>query len=202
MGMIRELIRGNAIGQVFATDLVFHNAYGPDKPWFYDVAQSGGGCVMDLGVHLVDLLLWTLDFPVVNSVSANLFAGGRRLGDSPAQVEDYAVATVGLSTGAVARLACSWRLHAGCDALISATFHGTEGSLELRNVAGSFYNFEAMLHRGTGSEIIASPPDDWGGRAAIAWADCLAAGMGFDPEAEHLLQVSQVLDLIYNNANL
>jgi predicted dehydrogenase len=26
-------------------------------------ALSGGGCVMDLGVHLVDLALWTSDFP-------------------------------------------------------------------------------------------------------------------------------------------
>ncbi|MDI6027521.1 Gfo/Idh/MocA family oxidoreductase [Corticibacterium sp. UT-5YL-CI-8] len=199
MQIIRERIRDNAIGAVFAADLVFHNAYGPDKPWFYDVIQSGGGCVMDLGVHLVDLLLWVLDFPAVTSVSADLFAGGRKLGDRPAEVEDYAVATIGLRTGAVARLACSWRLHAGCDAVISATFHGTEGSLEFRNVAGSFYNFEAMLHRGTRTEIIASPPDDWGGRAAIAWADRLAAGMGFDPEAENLLPVSQVLDLIYRN---
>jgi predicted dehydrogenase len=48
---------------VFAVDLVFHNAYGPDKPWFYDPELSGGGCVMDLGVHLVDLALWSLDFP-------------------------------------------------------------------------------------------------------------------------------------------
>jgi predicted dehydrogenase len=48
---------------VRAVDLTFHNAYGPDKPWFYDPAQSGGGCVMDLGVHLVDLALWTLGWP-------------------------------------------------------------------------------------------------------------------------------------------
>ena len=41
---------------IYAVDLVFHNAYGPDKPWFYDPALSGGGCVMDLGVHLVEQL--------------------------------------------------------------------------------------------------------------------------------------------------
>jgi predicted dehydrogenase len=198
--LIRSLIRENAIGTVYAADLVFHNAYGPDKPWFYDAAQSGGGCVMDLGVHLVDLLLWTLDFPGVNSVSADLFAGGRKLDDQPGQVEDYAVATLGLTAGAVARLACSWRLHAGCDAVISATFHGTDGSLSFRNVAGSFYDFTAELHRGTRSEVITSPPDDWGGRAAVDWAERLAAGVGFDPEAERLLRVSEVLDRIYGSA--
>jgi predicted dehydrogenase len=198
--IIRDLIRDNAIGTAYAADLVFHNAYGPDKPWFYDAAQSGGGCVMDLGVHLVDLLLWTLDFPGVESVSADLFAGGRELGDRQGPVEDYAVATIGLTTGAIARLACSWRLHAGCDAVISVTFHGTDGSLEFRNVAGSFYDFTAELRRGTRSEVLASPPDDWGGRAAIDWAERLAGGMGFDPEAERLLQVSEVLDRIYGSA--
>ena len=31
---IRDLILGGGLGQVFAADLTFHNAYGPDKPWF------------------------------------------------------------------------------------------------------------------------------------------------------------------------
>ncbi|HLL45827.1 MAG TPA: Gfo/Idh/MocA family oxidoreductase, partial [Longimicrobiaceae bacterium] len=62
MRRIRDAVRSGALGRVFAADLVFHNAYGPDKPWFYDRSLSGGGCVMDLGVHLVDLALWVLDF--------------------------------------------------------------------------------------------------------------------------------------------
>ena len=64
------------------------------------------------------------------------------------------------------QLACSWRLHAGCDAMISAAFHGTHGGAALRNVNGSFYDFVAERYRGTGRETLASPPDEWGGRAA------------------------------------
>ncbi|PRH89070.1 oxidoreductase [Labrys okinawensis] len=198
--LIRDLIQDGAIGRVYTADLVFHNAYGPDKPWFYDPALSGGGCVMDLGVHLVDLLLWMQDFPEAISVAADLFAAGQRLENRHSQVEDYAVVTLGLDTGAVARLACSWRLHAGCDAVISATFHGTKGSLAFQNAAGSFYDFTAELRRGTHCEVIASPPDHWGGRAAVDWAGRLAAGHGFDPAAEQFLRVSQVLDSIYENA--
>jgi predicted dehydrogenase len=103
MQRIRELVRAGELGRVFGADLVFHNAYGPDKPWFYDRAQSGGGCVMDLGVHLVDLALWTLDFPEVAAVSSQLYAAGERLPPAPDQVEDYAVATLELATGAVVR---------------------------------------------------------------------------------------------------
>jgi predicted dehydrogenase len=197
MRVIHERLHDRAIGEVFAADLVFHNAYGPDKPWFYDTRQSGGGCVMDLGVHLVDLLLWNLDFPAVEMVSSHLFANGRPLERQAAEVEDYAVATLRLDGGAVARIACSWRLHAGQDADISATFHGTQGSLRFANVSGSFYDFTAELFRGTRRELLAGPPDDWGGRAAAAWAVKLAKDGSFDVSCEALLASAEVVDRIY-----
>ena len=195
MARLRELVRSGGIGRGVGADLTFHNAYGPDKPWFYDVALSGGGCVMDLGVHLIDLALWTLDFPVVTHIESHLRAGGEPLPGPRAGVEDFCLATLTLETGAVLRLACSWKLHAGCDAEIGATFWGTEGSAALRNVAGSFYDFTAEHNRGTQRAMLATPPDDWGGRAAIAWARAL--GQGFDPEAERFVTVASVIDGIY-----
>jgi predicted dehydrogenase len=197
MRLVRDLVRSGELGRIFAVDLVFHNAYGPDKPWFYDPILSGGGCVMDLGVHLVDLALWTMDFRAVAGVRGTLFAGGEPLNAHPDRVEDYAVATIELETGAIVQLACSWRLHAGCDAMISAAFHGTHGGAALRNVNGSFYDFVAERYRGTARETLASPPDEWSGRAAADWALRLAAGEQFDPEVEQLVDVARVLDRIY-----
>src|SRR5215472_11233549 len=46
---IHDLCRNGELGEIFAVDLIFHNAYGPDKAWFYDWKLSGGGCVIDLG---------------------------------------------------------------------------------------------------------------------------------------------------------
>jgi predicted dehydrogenase len=197
MQRIREAVAAGTIGDIYACDLVFHNAYGPDKPWFYDARLSGGGCVMDLGVHLVDLALWTLGWPEVTHVSSRLFAAGRPLAPGGSDVEDYAVATLDLSTGAVARIACSWRLSAGCDAVISAAFYGTQGGLALRNVNGSFYDFIAEHYRGTARTLLAAPPDAWGGRAAVAWAAQLAGDRGFDPEIRRVVEVAAVLDAIY-----
>lgn len=196
MERIAPLVRGGALGHVHAVDLVFHNAYGPDKPWFYDRALAGGGCVMDLGVHLVDLALWTLGYPAVEGpVTAALTSGGRPLDDI--QVEDHAFASFTLAGGTHVRLACSWRLHAGRDAAIMAAFYGTEGGAALRNVGGSFYDFTAEHYRGTHSETLAVPPDEWGGRAAADWAMRLADGARFDPAVEQLVVVSDVLDRIY-----
>jgi predicted dehydrogenase len=197
MVRVAQLVRSGQLGQVHAIDLTFHNAYGPGKPWFFDPAQSGGGCVMDLGVHLVDLALWTLGFPKVEDVEAQLFERGRRLATPPSQCEDYAVATLELETGAVVRLACSWNLHAGQDAVIEAAFYGRDGGAAMRNLGGSFYDFEAKRFTGTGQETLTAPPDQWGGRTAAAWARRLAAGERFDPEAERLVDVARVLDRIY-----
>ena len=195
MAAIAPLVRDGALGPVHAVDLTFHNAYGPDKPWFYDKAQSGGGCVMDLGVHLVDLALWTLGFPDIADVDAHLLAGGQPV--APDQVEDYAVATLKLADGTVVRLACSWRLQAGREAVIEAAFYGAGGGAALRNVNGSFFDFTAERFHGTHSETLVSPPDPWGGRAAAAWAERLATDKRFDPQAERLVAVARALDRIY-----
>jgi predicted dehydrogenase len=197
MRRIRDLVRSGRLGRVFAVDMAFHNAYGPDKAWFYDPKLSGGGCVMDLGVHLVDLALWILDFPEVAEVASSLFAGGQRLGARTEQVEDYATAQIELRDSATIRLACSWRLPIGRDAEISLRFHGSEGGAAMRNVAGSFYDFTTERFAGGEREILAGPPEAWGGRAAADWARQLGVNRGFDPAAERLCDLARLLDRIY-----
>jgi predicted dehydrogenase len=197
MRRIRELVAGGALGDVYAVDAVFHNAYGPDKPWFYDAALSGGGCVMDLGIHLVDLALWTLGFPRVAAATSRLFAKGLPIAPDTTGVEDYATARLDLANGATVQLACSWNVSAGCDAVIGATFYGTKGGAALRNVNGSFYDFVAEEMHGTRRAVLAQPPEDWGGRAAVDWAQKLARGERFDESAVHLIDVAESLDRIY-----
>jgi predicted dehydrogenase len=194
---IRNCVAEGELGQVYAVDLVFHNAYGPDKPWFRDAALSGGGCAIDLGTHLIDLALWTLGFPRVERVAGRLYAKGRPLGAGSIEVEDYAVAQLDLATGTVVRMACSWNLSAGRDAVIEAHFHGSRGGAALRNQGGSFYDFHAERFEGTRSSTLAAPPDDWGGRAIVAWGRQLAAGAGYSPAIETAVNTAAVLDAIY-----
>jgi predicted dehydrogenase len=193
MHVVRDLVASGGIGRVHAVDLVFHNAYGPDKAWFREPRLSGGGCAIDLGTHLVDLLLWTLGGPAVESVTASLRA-------EPGAVEDFCAAQLELEGGVVARLTCSWNLHAGRDCAIEATFYGTEGAATMRNAGGSFYDLRAEHWRGTSSETLVEPPDAWGGRAATAWAEALAHDRGYDPSVEDAAAVAAVLDRIYGRA--
>jgi len=183
------------LGDVYAVDLVFHNAYGPDKPWFTDRALSGGGCLIDLGTHMVDLALWLSGAKHATVEAASLRRQGRPL--APGEVEDFALAQLELDAGVTARLACSWFLPAGRDCVIDCTLYGTEGAASMRNVGGSFYDFEALRFRGTATDVLAEPPDDWGGRAVVAWAKRLAVDRRFDPAAEEHARLAEVLDSIY-----
>jgi predicted dehydrogenase len=192
-----QLAHSGALGEIFAADLVFHNAYGPDKPWFYDLGQSGGGCVMDLGIHLVDLLLLVLDYPRVAAVSSSLHAAGKRLAKPATEWEDHAFAQVQFATGTTARIACSWRLSAGRDAIIEAAFYGTSGAAILRNVGGSFYDFTVEHCKGTARQALAGGPDQWGGRAVSSWVRQLAVNPGFDSSAARLYDVAALMDAIY-----
>jgi predicted dehydrogenase len=196
LSRIRGLVREGCIGHVYAVDLTFHNAYGPDKPWFYDLHQSGGGCLLDLGVHLIDFLHWTFDEPA-RRVAGHVFAAGRQIGPEHDQVEDFAVGEIELANGLLARVACSWKLPVGCDAQIAIVLHGTDGGLGFRNSNGSFYDFVAECYRGTGTQVLSVPPDDWGGRATIAWAQQLARSDAFDSEIEIAARVADTIDRLY-----
>jgi predicted dehydrogenase len=197
---VRELVDSGDLGRIYAAQAVFHNAYGPGKEWFYQRSQSGGGCVIDLGIHLVDLALWLQGYPAVQQVHGRCYVKGRPLVAGTEDVEDYATAQLSLDGGGVIDVACSWNLPVGADAEIALRLYGTQGAIGLRNIGGSFYDFELERFDGRQRTTLAGHPDAWGGRAAVAWATALQASRAYDPQADHLLALAAVLDRIYAGA--
>lgn len=198
MEAIRDQVRAGKLGQMFAADLTFHNAYGPQSSWFWNPELSGGGCLIDLGVHLVDLALWLFGFPEVTGARATLLRDARAV--SADDVEDYATGEFTLANGCSVRIACSWNLNAGRDAVIEASFYGTQGGAQMRNENGSFFDFSVDLLKGRERERIVSPPDEWGGRAAAQWVAKLAAGERFAGSTTGLLETARVLDRLYGRS--
>jgi predicted dehydrogenase len=197
MRVLRSTVQAGELGDIYAVDVMYHSAYGPDNAWSRDFRMSGGGCVIDLGIHMLDLALWTLGFPRVTDVTSRLFSEGERItGSTDGIVEDYATALLDLDTAVSVNFGCSWNLPAGTDAQIHATFYGTEGGASFHNVKGSFYDFTAELFRGTHRHVLAAPPDDWGGRAAVTWTRALARGATYDPWVEGVADVAAGLDRI------
>jgi predicted dehydrogenase len=196
---LKRRLQAGELGRVFSLELVFHNAYGPDKAWAHDPRLAGGGALMDLGVHLIDLACWLLGDPPVTRVKGGVFRQGQRL--SGVSVDDFASAWIDFDSGdqgdAVASLAVSWNAHAGRDCVIRAAVFGTAGGAEFRNVGGSFYDFELERFTGRTGEVIVRESRDWLGRATLDWARRLAACNRFDPEIERSVRVSEVVDEVY-----
>jgi predicted dehydrogenase len=190
----QAMVDEGGIGLVHSLDLAFHNAYGPDKPWFTKPELSGGGCLIDLGTHLVDLALW------LTGATEHQVETARMLSLQGHPVEDQATAELTLGGEVRARLACSWFQSAGGECAFQCTVWGTDGAVSVRNVGGSFYDFRAELWRGTAAESLVEPPDSWGGRAIGAWAQRLADDRGYDPAADELELVAEAIDDVYAKA--
>src|SRR5215208_900579 len=172
MRAVSDFVESGELGKVFAVEAKFYNGYGPDKAWFRDYSLSGGGCVLDLGSHLLDLALEPLGFPRVKRVQSALFANGELLAKGSAEVEDYGVAMIETEDGTLINLSCCWNLSIGCHADIEMAFYGTRGGAKLRNVDGSFFDFVGERFRGTRTELLSSPEDagwQWGALATVEW---------------------------------
>lgn len=85
---------------------------GPHADWFWDVEQSGGGALMDLGCHGIAFCWWFLGKPNVKSVYSQLATqvhAGRTQGD------DEAITIIEFEGGAVGMVENSWNRPGGMD---------------------------------------------------------------------------------------
>src|SRR6058998_3077988 len=85
---------------------------GPHSEWFWDVAQSGGGAVMDLGCHGIAFCWWFLGKPKVTSVYSQMTT---QVHGDRTQGEDEAITIVEFETGAVGMIESSWNRPGGMD---------------------------------------------------------------------------------------
>jgi predicted dehydrogenase len=94
--------------------------------WFTTRGLSGGGPLVDIGVHVLDLVCWLIDFPPIGRVSGKVYSHfGRRLQgyvyesmwagppklDGVCDVEDSAHALIYFAGGGTLDLQVSWALN-------------------------------------------------------------------------------------------
>lgn len=132
------------IGDVQSVSSVFHNAGGPraGRDWFFDPRLSGGGALVDLGVHMLDLVFWLLK---PSEVEVERAAIECRPGF---EVEHQAQLDLRLDRLPF-DLAVSWGTHQQTE--ISVEVRGARGTVRWTNVDSSFAHFKTLLD---GRELI------------------------------------------------
>ncbi|MGV3651619.1 MAG: Gfo/Idh/MocA family protein [Devosia sp.] len=124
---IRDVLASGALGRITLVRVRHGHSHGLDPSfggkWFCDPALSGGGTLIDEGIHAADFLRWCFGEP--QSVSATIASP---LG---LRVEDSAAATFAYADGMIAEVATSWSFAAADH---SIEIYGTGGTLLLSGV--------------------------------------------------------------------
>ena len=119
----KEKIDRGELGDIYELDLEYVRRRGvPGRgSWFTDGEVAGGGAIIDIGVHMLHLGLHLLDFPALDTVTAQtgthfgdkedytyLYMWGDESGDGEFTVEDHARAFVRTEDGTTIHLRCAW----------------------------------------------------------------------------------------------
>ena len=118
--------------------------------WFTRFDEAGGGPLIDIGVHMLDLALYQMGNPKPVTVFGSTYAefGPRKKGlgtwgtpdwDGYYDVEDLATALIKMENGATLSLEVSWAANIDAvDARAGITLMGSKGGARLNPSAGSF----------------------------------------------------------------
>jgi predicted dehydrogenase len=120
------VIKSGSIGDVvWAKSRETHP--GPHSDWFWDKEKSGGGAIIDLGCHCVELCRSYIG-KNIKPVEVICWADTRL---HPIDAEDNAVGMVKYENGAIGQFEVSWSFRGGMD--LRDEVMGTEGTIWLNN---------------------------------------------------------------------
>lgn len=174
--------------------------------WFGQKALSGGGPLIDLGVHRLDLALWLMGYPKPVWVMGNTYNPiGSRLAKEQGKefdVEDLAAAMIQFENGATMHLIASWASNIKEGELMETRLLGTEGGMIQYNTDGG-YKFAAELYiERNGCQYDMQPthriPNV--GSAMHHFSDCIINDEPHTATGEEGLIVMKLLDAVYASA--
>jgi predicted dehydrogenase len=140
-----ESVKNGAIGRVlWAKSRETHP--GPHSDWFWDIEQAGGGCILDLGCHCVELNRSYIGKDIL-PVEVMCWADTQV---KPIEAEDHAIALVKYENGAIGQFEVSWTFRGGLD--LRDEVMGTEGTIWINSFLRT--GFE-MFSTGKGGDYIA-----------------------------------------------
>ncbi len=148
-----QAIQNGALGQILWTRS--REAHpGPHSDWFWDPKQSGGGAIIDMGCHCIEI---GRNFIGKHVKPLEVMCWADTL-VKPIEAEDHAVGLVRYETGAVAQFEVSWAYRGGMD--LRDEVAGEHGTINLNHWLRT--GFELFTETGMGGYVAEKAESDKG----------------------------------------
>jgi predicted dehydrogenase len=213
--LVKNFIEKDELGEIYYAKATCIRRLGNPGGWFADVERSGGGPLIDLGVHVIDLCWYMMGRPKPVSVSGNTY---HKLGNranvknlsfyqaadydpSTNGVEDMANALIRFENGASLMVDVSFTLHAKSDEL-AIRLYGDKGGVEIEpelTMITEKYDTILNVAPQTDSKSI-NVPEAFCNEVNHFLA-CLQSGETPISPVEDGLQIMKILCGIYESAN-
>ena len=209
---IKEQIDRGELGKIYTAKTGWFRRKGIPGwgTWFTQMNQSGGGPLIDIGVHMLDLALYLMGNPKPVSVYGATYAefGPNRKGigtwgkpnwNGTYDVEDLATALIKMEDGSTLSLEVSWAVHMDTDNTPFIHLMGSEGGASYRGAEGKLLTekFDRPIET-----VLRKADNDEGERARLSrhFLECIREGKQPITSALTGLTNNLVLDAIYESS--
>jgi predicted dehydrogenase len=140
-----ESVKNGALGRIlWAKSRETHP--GPHSDWFWNIELAGGGCILDLGCHCVEITRSYIGKDI-KPIEVMCWADTQV---KPIDAEDHGIALIKYENGAIAQFEVSWTFRGGLD--LRDEVMGSEGTIWINNFLRT--GFE-MFTTGKGADYVA-----------------------------------------------
>ena len=140
-----ESVKNGALGRIlWAKSRETHP--GPHSEWFWNIEEAGGGCILDLGCHCIEITR-TFIGKDIKPLEVMCWADTQV---KPIDAEDHAIGLIKYENGAIAQFEVSWTFRGGLD--LRDEVMGTEGTIWINNFLRTGLE---MFTTGKGADYIA-----------------------------------------------
>jgi predicted dehydrogenase len=205
---MKQLVESGELGDIYFGRSVWHRRRGMPGfgGWFGTKALSGGGPLIDLGVHRLDLALWLMDYPepewVMGSSYNHIASAIAKKQNKTYDVEDLACGMIKFKNGATLEIEASWAANIKEREQMSTRLLGTKGGLFQYNLAEG-YEFHVECYQekaGCQYDLHLHPPVPACKNSYYTFIDSIVKDIPYVVSPEQGVTVMRLLDAIYKSA--